>query len=86
VSRAGLCSQLTGSSLILRLDYAFVPFSCFLLGNAATEMGGGAANGVTQADGSNRPEPTFDVKQVGDAIVFMAGLPLGANAFNVTLT
>jgi hypothetical protein len=49
-------------------------------------MGGGAANGVTQADGSNRPEPTFDVKQVGDAIVFMAGLPLGANAFNVTLT
>lgn len=55
-------------------------------GNAATEMGGGAANGVTQADGSKKPEPVFDVQQVGDAIVFMAGLPLGANAFNVTLT
>jgi hypothetical protein len=49
-------------------------------------MGGGAANGVTQADGSKKPEPVFDVQQVGDAIVFMAGLPLGANAFNVTLT
>ncbi|KAH8080886.1 short-chain dehydrogenase/reductase SDR [Filobasidium floriforme] len=56
------------------------------IGNAATEMGGGAANGVTQADGSKKPEPVFDVQQVGDAIVFMAGLPLGANAFNVTLT
>jgi NAD(P)-dependent dehydrogenase (short-subunit alcohol dehydrogenase family) len=55
-------------------------------GNAATDMGGGAANGVTQADGSKKPEPVFDVQQVGDAIVFMAGLPLGANAFNVTLT
>ena len=57
-----------------------------LTGNAATDMGGGAANGVTQADGSKKPEPVFDVQQVGDAIVFMAGLPLGANAFNVTLT
>jgi hypothetical protein len=49
-------------------------------------MGGKAAQGCTQPDGSIKEEPTFDVNEVGNAIVFMAGLPLGANAFNVTLT
>ncbi|KAJ9120850.1 hypothetical protein QFC22_002784 [Naganishia vaughanmartiniae] len=55
------------------------------IGNAATAMGGGAANGVPQADGTNKPEATFDVEEVGRAIVYMASLPLGANVFNMTL-
>ena len=54
-------------------------------GNAATAMGGGAANGVPQADGTIKPEATFDVQEVGRAIVYMASLPLGANVFNMTL-
>jgi hypothetical protein len=48
-------------------------------------MGGGAANGVPQADGTIKPEATFDVEEVGRAIVYMASLPLGANVFNMTL-
>jgi hypothetical protein len=55
------------------------------IGNAATAMGGGAANGVPQADGTIKPEATFDVQEVGRAIVYMASLPLGANVFNMTL-
>jgi hypothetical protein len=48
-------------------------------------MGGGAANGVPQPDGTSKPEATFDVEEVGRAIVYMASLPLGANVFNMTL-
>ncbi|KAJ9116647.1 hypothetical protein QFC20_000580 [Naganishia adeliensis] len=55
------------------------------IGNAATAMGGGAANGVPQADGTIKPEATFDVEEVGRAVVYMASLPLGANVFNMTL-
>ena len=49
-------------------------------------MGGGAANGATQPDGSKKPEATFDVQEVANAVVFMSNLPLNANAFNVTIT
>jgi NADP-dependent 3-hydroxy acid dehydrogenase YdfG len=35
--------------------------------------------GVPQADGSMKPEPTMDVRHVADAIVHMANLPLEAN-------
>jgi hypothetical protein len=48
-------------------------------------MGGGAANGVPQADGTIKPEAVFDVKEVGDAVVHMANLPLGTNIFNLTI-
>ena len=46
------------------------------IGNAATEMTAGMAHGVRQADGSVRPEPTFDPAHVADAVVQMARLPL----------
>jgi NAD(P)-dependent dehydrogenase (short-subunit alcohol dehydrogenase family) len=49
------------------------------IGNAATDMTTGMAAGVLQADGSRRPEPTFDVAEVGAALVYMASLPLTAN-------
>ena len=49
------------------------------IGNAATEMTSGIAAGARQADGSVRPEPTFDARHVADAVRFMAGLPLDAN-------
>ncbi len=48
-------------------------------------MGGGAANGVPQADGEIRPEAIFDVKEVAESIVHMSNLPLGTNIFNLTI-
>ncbi len=46
------------------------------IGNAATDMTAGIAAGARQADGSVRPEPTFDPVHVADAVVAMAQLPL----------
>ena len=55
------------------------------IGNAATEMTAKMAKGVAQADGSIEVEPTMDVANVGDAIVYMAGLPLDANVQFLTV-
>ena len=46
------------------------------IGNAGTELTAGFADGALQPDGSRRPEPTFDVTHVGDAVVQLARLPL----------
>ena len=55
------------------------------IGNAATDMGGGAAAGAAQADGSIRPEPLMDVAEVGRAVRYMASLPLDANVATLTV-
>ena len=49
------------------------------IGNAATPMTVRMADGVPQADGSIKPEPTMDVNHVAQAIVHMATLPLESN-------
>jgi NAD(P)-dependent dehydrogenase (short-subunit alcohol dehydrogenase family) len=56
------------------------------IGNAATEMGSGAASGVAQADGSVRPEPLMDLAEVGRAVRYMADLALDANVATMTVT
>ena len=55
------------------------------IGNTATAMTKGMNKGMAQADGSIRPEPTFDVDHVGRAIAFIAGLPLDANVQFLTI-
>ena len=35
--------------------------------------------GVLQANGAMAPEPVMDVRNVADAVLYMAGLPLDAN-------
>jgi NAD(P)-dependent dehydrogenase (short-subunit alcohol dehydrogenase family) len=55
------------------------------IGNAATEMTGRMAQGVTQADGSVRPEPRMAAEDVARAVVYMAGLPLEANVATMTV-
>jgi NAD(P)-dependent dehydrogenase (short-subunit alcohol dehydrogenase family) len=55
------------------------------IGNAATDMGGGAANGAQQADGQVRPEPTMDVDETGRALLYLASLPVGVNVPNLTI-
>ncbi len=55
------------------------------IGNAATDMGRGVANGAAQPDGSVREEPLMDVAEVGRAVRYMASLPLGANVATMTV-
>ncbi|MBM7788464.1 SDR family oxidoreductase [Tenggerimyces flavus] len=55
------------------------------IGNAGTPMTARMADGVTQADGATRPEPTMDVDAVARAIVYMASLPLDANVQFMTV-
>ncbi|MBP86281.1 MAG: 3-oxoacyl-ACP reductase [Planctomycetaceae bacterium] len=55
------------------------------IGNAATEMTARMKGGVPQADGSMAVEPTMDVENVARTIVYMASLPLDANAQFVTV-
>lgn len=55
------------------------------IGNTATDMTAKMGKGMLQADGSTKPEPTFDVKHVVDAIVYMAKLPLEANVQTLTV-
>ncbi|HXQ41417.1 MAG TPA: SDR family oxidoreductase [Candidatus Udaeobacter sp.] len=55
------------------------------IGNTATEMTRGMNKGIAQADGSSKPEPTFDVEHVGRAIAYMVSLPLDANVQFLTV-
>jgi len=55
------------------------------IGNAATDLTRPMADGVEQADGSVRPEPTIDVDDVARAVVYMASLPLDANVQFMTV-
>src|SRR2546430_2958932 len=55
------------------------------IGNAATEMTERMTQGVTQADGSVRPEPRMAAEDVARAVVYMAGLPLEANVATMTV-
>ncbi|WP_326959122.1 SDR family oxidoreductase [Amycolatopsis sp. NBC_01286] len=56
------------------------------IGNAATEMTERMAAGIPQADGRVVAEPTFDVRHVAEAVVYMAGLPLDTNVQFLTIT
>ena len=55
------------------------------IGNAATDLTARMKDGVLQADGRTAPEPTMDVNHVAKAVVYMAGLPLDANALFLTI-
>ena len=57
------------------------------IGNAATPMTDRMASGpgVLQPDGSVKHEPRMDAKAVGDAVAYMAGLPLDANVLFMTV-
>jgi NAD(P)-dependent dehydrogenase (short-subunit alcohol dehydrogenase family) len=55
------------------------------IGNAATELTARMPMGVLQANGQVAAEPTIDTADVGRAVVYMAGLALGANVQFMTL-
>jgi NADP-dependent 3-hydroxy acid dehydrogenase YdfG len=78
---------ITGLTKSLSLDGRPYRIACgqIDIGNAATEMTARMATGTKQADGSLRPEPTFDAAHVAEAVLFMAGLPLDANVQFLTV-
>jgi NAD(P)-dependent dehydrogenase (short-subunit alcohol dehydrogenase family) len=78
---------ITGLTKAISLDGRAFNIACgqIDIGNTATDMTSSMTTGSLQADGSLKPEPTFDVKHVVDAILYMAGLPLEANVQTITV-
>ena len=55
------------------------------IGNAYTPMASKMTKGVSQADGTIAAEPTMEVSNVAQAVVYMASLPLDANVLFLTV-
>jgi NAD(P)-dependent dehydrogenase (short-subunit alcohol dehydrogenase family) len=55
------------------------------IGNTATDMTARMSGGSLQADLTMKPEPTFNVQHVVDALLYMANLPLDANVQTLTV-
>jgi NAD(P)-dependent dehydrogenase (short-subunit alcohol dehydrogenase family) len=72
---------ITGLTKSIALDGRAFDIACSQIdiGNAATDMTDGFAQGVLQANGERAREPRMDVAHVCTAVVMMAELPLGAN-------
>ncbi|MDH3301735.1 MAG: SDR family oxidoreductase [Acidimicrobiia bacterium] len=78
---------ITGLTKSLALDGRAFGIACGQLdiGNVASPMTEVMAEGVLQADGSTRPEPTMDMEAVARSLVHMASLPLDANVLFLTV-
>ena len=78
---------ITGLTKAISLDGRAFNIACgqIDIGNAATDMTSGMSSGSLQANGTMMPEPTFELRHVVDAIVYMAGLPLSANVQFMTV-
>ncbi|WP_374378769.1 SDR family oxidoreductase [Dongia sp.] len=55
------------------------------IGNASTEMTQYIEAGALQADGSKKAEATMEARHVGEAVAYMANLPLSANVLTMTV-
>jgi NAD(P)-dependent dehydrogenase (short-subunit alcohol dehydrogenase family) len=78
---------ITGLTKAISLDGRAFNIACgqIDIGNALTDMTKDMSQGMPQADGSMRVEPTFNLKHVVDAVLYMAGLPLDANVQFMTV-
>jgi NAD(P)-dependent dehydrogenase (short-subunit alcohol dehydrogenase family) len=72
---------ITGLTRATSLDGRKYDIACgqIDIGNALTSLSKKMATGVPQANGTIAAEPLIDPKHVGDAIAYMASLPLDAN-------
>jgi NADP-dependent 3-hydroxy acid dehydrogenase YdfG len=79
---------ITGLTKSISLDGRPYNIACgqIDIGNAHTQMAERFTRGVRQADGSIKPEPTFDPQHAADAVMFMAELPLDTNVQFLTIT
>ena len=78
---------ITGLTKCLSLDGRAHDIACgqIDIGNANTDLAAKFPLGVPQASGDIRPEPVFDVERCGEAVAYMAGLPLDANIQFLTI-
>ncbi len=78
---------ITGLTKSISLDGRAFNIACgqIDIGNAATDMTTNMAKGILQANGTTMVEPRMHVKHVGDAVLYMAGLPLEANVQFMTV-
>ena len=78
---------ITGLTKSTSLDGRKYDIACAQIdiGNALTEMAARMAKGVLQANGTSAIEPLMDVTHVANAVLFMASLPLDANAQFMTI-
>ena len=77
----------TGLTKCISLDGRKDDIACgqIDIGNAATEMTERMTKGVPQANGSTMVEPRMDVAHVGEAVLFMAKMPLDSNVQFMTI-
>ena len=77
----------TGLTKCISLDGRKYDIACgqIDIGNAMTELAARMARGVKQANGAIAVEAMMDVREVGDAVRYMASLPLGANVQFMTI-
>ena len=78
---------ITGLTKSLSLDGRKYNIACgqIDIGNALTELSARMAQGVPQANGEIAVEPMMDAKEVADAVVHMASLPLSTNVQFMTI-
>jgi NAD(P)-dependent dehydrogenase (short-subunit alcohol dehydrogenase family) len=78
---------ITGLTKCIALDGRPYGIACSQIdiGNAATPMTERMSAGVAQANGTKAPEPRMAVDHVGDAVLYMANLPLDANVLFITV-
>jgi len=77
----------TGLTKTIALDGRPYDIACGQvdIGNAISPMTERMAQGVRQANGTTAPEPRMDPVHVGNAVVFMASLPLDVNVLTMTI-
>jgi NAD(P)-dependent dehydrogenase (short-subunit alcohol dehydrogenase family) len=77
----------TGLTKTISLDGRAYDIACgqIDIGNAISPMTERMAQGVMQANGTRAPEPRMDPVHVGNAVVFMASLPLDVNVLTMTI-
>ena len=78
---------ITGLTKSISLDGRQYNIACgqIDIGNAMTDLAARMATGVPQANGDIAVEPMMDVKEVADAVVHMASLPLATNIQFMTI-
>jgi NAD(P)-dependent dehydrogenase (short-subunit alcohol dehydrogenase family) len=78
---------ITGLTKSISLDCRAYHIACgqIDIGNASSAMTKKMEAGILQADGTNKIEPTINVKDVGRTVVYMASLPLDTNVPFITV-
>ena len=78
---------ITGLTKSLALDGRAFDIACgqIDIGNTDSSMAAGMRKGVLQANGTVAVEAVFELRHVVDAVLYLAGLPLGVNVPTMTV-